>query len=140
MTAPVKTSLALLCVLVAATALGCGGGDSPRTEKEQIADAITKFNRAFAKGDGAAACKLITDEYRNSIELGSGESCEKAVEREAGPDGPEHEQVQALGDARVVNVQIVDTVATGDVVGAGLDTGPPAQAQQQGGRWLVSAT
>ena len=62
------------------------------------------------------------------------------MEQEAGPQGAEHEQVQALGDAKVVNIQIVDTVATGDVVGPGLDTGPPAQAQQEGGRWLVSAT
>jgi hypothetical protein len=126
--------------MAAALGAGCGDDDQPRSDKEQIAAAITEFNRAFSRGDGEATCKLITEEYRNSIELGHGTSCERAVEQEAGPQGPEHEQVKALGKAEVVNVQIVETVATGDIVGPGLDSGPPAQAQRRDGSWLVSAT
>jgi hypothetical protein len=133
-------ALAALAVL-ATLASGCGGGsDEPASPKEQVAAAITKFNKAFADGDGSTACKLITDEYRQSIELGHQSSCEKAVAEEAGPSGAEHEQVEVLGKAQVVNVQIVGEVGTGDVVGPGLDSGPPAQAQRQGGKWLVSAT
>lgn len=135
-----RRGVAGLCILATALAAGCGGDDGPRTDKEQIADAITRFNRAFSKGDGEATCKLITDQYRQSIELGHDEPCARAVEQEAGPQGAESEQVRALGKAHVENVQIVETVATGDVVGPGLDNGPPAQAQQEGGRWLVSAT
>ena len=139
-TRALRRAAAFACVTAVLT-VGCGGDDDkPRTDKEQIAAAITEFNRAFSKGDGEETCKLVTDEYRNSIELGHGESCERAVEREAGPEGTERDQVRALGNAKVVNVQIVETVATGDVVGPGLDGGPPAQAQRQDGRWLVSAT
>jgi len=95
-----RRGVATLCILATALAAGCGGDDGPRTEKEQIADAITRFNRAFSKGDGEATCKLITDQYRQSIELGHDEPCARAVEQEAGSQGPEHEQVKALGKAR----------------------------------------
>jgi hypothetical protein len=135
-----RTRWAILCLVAAAVATGCGDGDSPRTEKEQIADAIRDFNRAFSKGDGEATCKLITDQYRNSIEVGQGKPCPQAVEQQAAPEAPEHEQVRALSEAEVSNIQIVGAVATGDLVGPGLDSGPPAQAERQGGRWLVSAT
>jgi hypothetical protein len=137
-----RLGLLLACAAVAASVLasGCGGSDKPLTEKEQIAKAIHDFNVAFAHGDGKKACRLITDTYRQGIELGRGEPCEKVVKEEASPAGPEYQAVRALDKAKVVDIQIVEGVATGELTGDNVGEGVPAQAQKQNGRWLVSAT
>jgi hypothetical protein len=136
---PMTTVLAIAAAAILAAA-GCGGSDKPLTQKEQVAKAIHDFNVAFSKGDGKKACSLITDVYRNSIELGRNESCEQAVADENATNSPEYTEVKALGKAKVVDVQIIEGVATGELVGPGVGDGPPAQAQQQDGRWLVSST
>jgi hypothetical protein len=138
--ARMRTPIVLAIAVAVVTAAGCGGSDKPLTQKEQVAKAIHDFNVAFSKGDGKKACSLITDVYRNSIEQGRSESCEQAVADENATNSPEYTEVKALGKAKVVDVQIVEGVATGDLVGPGVGDGPPAQAQQQDGRWLVSAT
>jgi len=61
---PMKSpTLVLLALLGAATALaGCG-----KSESEAAGDAVVAYLNAFATGDGAKACEMLTDETKKVI-------------------------------------------------------------------------
>ena len=46
---------------------GCGGGDQKVPDSEAAADAVTGFTKAFAAGDGAKACDLLTSAARDAF-------------------------------------------------------------------------
>jgi hypothetical protein len=58
----VSRALAGLAALAVAVSLGaCGGGGAKaKPDPEAAADAVTGFTKAFAAGDGAKACDLLT--------------------------------------------------------------------------------
>lgn len=76
-------------VLAGVLATGCGGSGSDNgsgkgngSEREGAAKAYTQLVHAYADRDGAAACRLLTDDARGGLARRSGAgSCERAVER-----------------------------------------------------------
>jgi hypothetical protein len=46
--------------LAAVVLAGCGGGDKKVPDSKAAADAVAGFTKAFAAGDGAKACDLLT--------------------------------------------------------------------------------
>jgi hypothetical protein len=68
-------ALALLCLPVAAAAVGCGSGASEREAKEVAA----RFAIALEQRDGAAACELLGEATRAAVQLEEGRPCAEAI-------------------------------------------------------------
>lgn len=68
--------LALAVTLAGAVALaGCGTGD----DQDQARATVQRFAAALARGDGGAACSLLSEDLAQEIEQQEGKPCADAI-------------------------------------------------------------
>ena len=125
--------LAVSCAVLAGS--GCGGGDAPRSDRDQVRDVVERFNEAFSSGDNGQACELLHSIRRQQLEDGRGQDCEEIL-----ADAAETEErlVKALADVRITEIQLQQDIAyvsvEGPSVGASL-----AMVERDGERgWRLS--
>jgi hypothetical protein len=119
---------------------GCGGDDGESApDDEQVSSAVVDYAHAFAGGDGARACELLTPEAREafvkrvSAVVGTtdcGEAMTK-LQSFAGPNvtGP-------FEDATTENVRVDGDRATADLVAGGHTE--QVTLEQVDGDWLLT--
>lgn len=84
----------LSAALVPLLALGaCGVG----AQDDAALDAAARFHRAYAAGDGAAACATLAPRTRSDLEQSAGKPCLDAVLEEDVPDAGEPLRVHVFG-------------------------------------------
>jgi hypothetical protein len=70
-------TVAAVCALACATAVGCGTGDRER----DVAAVVERFESALERGDGAAACAELTAAAATAAEQQEQAPCEEAILR-----------------------------------------------------------
>jgi hypothetical protein len=108
------------CAAVVASAF-VGTGCTGTPHRDVVSTAALSFVGRLEAGDGAAACRLLTDDARNSASGATDMPCEKAI-ASVKENGRRISRVQVWGDAAQVYV-------AGDVV----------FLRRISGDWLVSA-
>ena len=102
---------ALVVVLAVAGLLAACGGDDLSPEEQAVADTYTRYINAVKRGDGEAACNLLTPAFQAraaaTVALGSrsglkGADCQTAIEKGRLPQlqqvVPNLEQIVVNGD------------------------------------------
>ena len=132
-----KRAISLL-LATAALASGCGGG-SKGSDQEQVSSNVTDFAHAFGKGDGKAACALLTNGARTTFvtriaSLVGTRDCAEAIAKLPGLAGP-----NVTGPFQTATVS--DVKVTGDTASATLTAaGHSAQVtlEKSDGDWLLT--
>jgi hypothetical protein len=140
-----RSASALIWLLLAAPAGGCGGGH-PQSDQQLITQALRSYLRAQAGGDGQAACALLTSAAQSQLIglvvrqskglLMTRPSCEEAVGLVA-TVAPQ-KLLGALASARIERVQVSGARASAEVVDG--TQFPPQQVSldKLGRSWKVS--
>lgn len=117
-----------------ATATGCGDDAPPpeRVAEEEVRAVTGRYVDALARGDGEAACRLVTPEGRARVERDAGTACASAVTGGALPAESLAVARRQLPGARV---KLDGLRAT---IGPLADSPAPLALERVGGRWLVS--
>jgi hypothetical protein len=142
---PPRHVLAAGCLI--AVVAGCGGGQKPPSDEQQVTTALRSFLRAQADGDAQKACALLTAGAQSKLVavvarraqgLGAApRTCDEAVGlvRAVAPQA----LLRAFRDARVQRVVVHDRAATARVVdGPSFPAQRVALARSDGG-WQISA-
>lgn len=114
---------------------GCGGGGSkPKGDRAQVQQVAKEFSDAFADGDGASACDLMTTEGKAELQKAAvfigAVGCENAVKAAA-------KQLDAA-DREKVKHRTIDTMeVTGDFAIVRPSFGDPIKLRKKSGQWLV---
>jgi hypothetical protein len=115
---------------------GCGGGESASGDVESTAE---EYVHAFATGDPARACELLTPLARQRFvqraraAVGAAD-CGGAVRRLRAAAGPA--AMNALGEARVSDVKVAGSRATATLTsGSGLRV---VRFVKRGGEWRLA--
>jgi hypothetical protein len=130
----------LALVFVAALLAGCGGGDRPKVpDSKAAADAVTGFTKAFAAGDGATACGLLTtgarDAFVKRAEAATGsKDCAESMKRVHDLAGSS--VTGPLGSATVSQVKIAGSTASAQLTASGHST--TVTLSKQGGDWKLN--
>ena len=98
--------LLVLSVLFASAAIGCGAnrGDSHGgRDEDEIRSLIKAYNGAFARGDVAAACDLMTEQAR-ALAAGASTGCEVAFKRDA--RRADSATLRKLADIEILSVEL----------------------------------
>lgn len=128
-----------LAALAAAAALalgGCGGGDGDAADREQIERNVHSYFRAFAAGDTARVCSLMTEGARNRfLEAAGAQNCASAL-----GDTMDSPQIRRFSDrlehARVVEVKLAEgDTATAEVAALGVTRDVPLR--KEGDTWKL---
>jgi hypothetical protein len=128
-----RLRLALL-VLAACAAAGCGATEGSElrdaSDEDQIRSLVKAYNHAFARGEVAAACDLMTEEAR-ALAAGAATGCEAEFERARG-------LIDAAGLRKLANVEILSVERRG--FGAEVETsdGLTTPVTKRGDEWRVS--
>src|SRR5918997_4999596 len=119
--------------LAAAAALalgGCGGGNDDAAEREEIETNVHAYFRAFAAGDTAKVCSLMTTSARNRfLEAAGARNCPSAL-----GDAMDQPQIRRFSDrlehARVVKVKLGEgDTATAEVAALGVTRDVPLRKE-----------
>jgi hypothetical protein len=128
-------TVALVCTVLAAVAIGaCGGSPGDATDARA---AVETLLLACAEGEATAALESLTEPARVAFARGGGtaESCSEALGLELAPLSPE-EAARAFEDARVSAVEVSGGIASATVEVAGRSR--EVEVERVGGRWLVN--
>jgi hypothetical protein len=128
-------ALGAVLIALVLTASGCGG----KSDSEAARAAVTGFTKAFGKGDGAKACKLLTpaarDAFLKRVKVLTGTSdCAKALK--GVHDAAGRQVTDAFEAAKVSDVEIKGSNATAKVTASGAST--TVGLKKQGDKWLLT--
>jgi hypothetical protein len=130
----------LAALLAAATLVaGCGGGDGEADERQKIETNVHAYFRAFAAGDTARVCSLMTTSARDRfLEAAGAQDCPSAL-----GDAMDSPQIRRFSDrlehARVVEVKIEEgDTATVEVAALGVTREVPVR--KEGDEWKLDGT
>jgi hypothetical protein len=133
--------VAVAAVAAAVLVAGCGGGSSSAPSTPQAAGAaVIGFSKAFAAGDGAKACSLLSSAARTTFvkrvqTLSPTSNCPTAIRRVHDAAGP---QVSgALAAAKVRAVKVNGNLATAMLTASGHSTA--VGLVKQDGAWKLTA-
>jgi hypothetical protein len=131
-----------LATLAAAVALAACGGDDLSPEQQAVANTYTRYINAVKRGDGEAACNLLTPAFQRraaaTVAIGSrsglkGADCQQAIEKGRLPQlqqvVPNLEQIEVNGDR-----------ASGTDPGEGQIGPQKVFFERLGGDWKLSKT
>lgn len=111
----------------------------PRTvtvsEEDQAKRTVEQYLAAVTRGDGEAACPLVTEQTRKNIER-SGRSC--ADSTSSLNSGPSKAVIQAFKDADVENVKLNGDRGTADIKVSGMTR--KSSLRKEGGKWKLEST
>jgi hypothetical protein len=129
-----------IAALVAAAALAAGcGGDDREAERQEIEANVHAYFRAFAGGDTARVCSLMTTAARNRfLEAAGAQSCPSAL-----GDTMDDPQIRRFSDrlehARVVDVTLGEgDSATVEVAALGITREIPLRKEDD--EWKIEGT
>jgi hypothetical protein len=117
---------------------GCGGGDEERPSDPGAA--VTSFTKAFASGDGAKACDLLTAAARDAFveraatATGS-KDCATSMKRVHDLAGSS--VTGPFGSATVSEVKVTGATATAKLTAAGHST--TVTLSKDGDRWKLNS-
>lgn len=129
----------LSAVVLAAVLAGCGGGETPKSDSEAAAGAVTSFTRAFAAGDGAKACSLLTPAaatafVKRAQNATGARDCPTSLKRVHDLAGSS--VTGPLATAAVGRVDVKGDTATTTVTASGHST--PVTLSKQDGAWKLN--
>ena len=133
-----RGAIAALLAAAALAAAGCGGDDGA-DERAKIEANVHAYFRAFAAGDTARVCSLMTTAARNRfLEAAGAQNCPSAL-----GDAMDSPQIRRFGDrlehARVVEVKLGEgDSATAEVAALGLTREIPLRKED--GDWKIEGT
>ena len=125
---------------VAAALAGCGGGgEKSKPDPQAAADAVTGFTTAFAAGDGAKACSLLTSAaasaFAKRAQTATGaRDCPTSIERVHDLVGSS--VTEPLSKATVGQVKVTGDTATTTVTASGHST--TVTLTKQDGAWKLN--
>jgi hypothetical protein len=131
--------LAVAAVVLALASCG-GGDDGPKVpDSKAAADTITAFTKAFAAGDGAKACGLLTtgarDAFVKRAEVATGsKQCPEAMARVHDLAGSS--VTGPLAAATVSDVKVAGATATAQITASGHAT--TVTLSKQDGDWKLN--
>lgn len=126
-----RTLPAVGALLLAALVAACGGGDGG--ERSAAEGVVREYVDALVRGDGAEACRRMTEEVRAAFEARSGtEGCAAAFADASQELG--EEQRRLLEDARITIDEIDGDLGRGTIAVEG-DLSTPVEVRKVDGRW-----
>lgn len=129
------TAALIALALVGAIVAGCGG----KSDSEAARDAVTGFSKAFGKGDGGKACKLMTPAAQTAFVkrvkvLSRSTDCAVSIGRVH--DSVGRAVTDAFEKAKVSDVEVKGSSATAKLTAQGHST--TVGLARQKGRWLLT--
>jgi hypothetical protein len=126
-------------VAVAVVVAGCGGDEMKVPDTQAAQDAVSGFTKAFAAGDGAKACGLLTTSARDAFvkraQTATGsKDCAVAIRRVHDLAGPS--VTGPLASSTVSDVKVAGSTATAKLTAAGHST--PVSLTKQDGAWKLN--
>jgi hypothetical protein len=125
----------LLAVAAVLAAPGCGGGAS-----DDVKSAVRDYLKAFADGDGAKACSLMSRATRSRF-VAQMKSITKSTECALGIEALRTQAGSALTDATIEKLKLSDVKIKGQAATLTLSSGrgkTTAKLVKEGGGWKVS--
>ena len=118
---------------------GCGGGGESKPDSQAAADAVAGFTKAFAAGDGAKACSLLTpaaaQAFTKRAQTATGaRDCPTSMKRVADLAGSS--VTEPLSKATVGEVKVTGNSATTSVSAGGHST--TVTLSKQDGAWKLN--